>query len=58
MPHHRTYGRRPSRESAQLARAQALTAKALRPPPRLAGVDPCWGAVPRRLAGKGGERQQ
>lgn len=48
-----TYGPKPTRVSAQLARAQALTAPHLRPPPRAAGPDPCAGAVPRRL--KGGE---
>jgi hypothetical protein len=52
MPRTLPYGRKPSRASAQLAKAQALTARQVRPPPRLPGDDPCRGAVPRTKAGK------
>ena len=49
------YGNREPRTAGNTARAQAATAKALRPPPRAKGADPCRGAVPRRLAAKGGK---
>jgi hypothetical protein len=49
----RAYAPRPTRTPAQLARAQALMAPYLRPPPRALGPDPCNGALPRRLKGRG-----
>jgi len=56
MPARRnSYGPKAPRTPAQLARAQALTARWLRPPPLARGPDPCRGAVPRRLAAKGGK---
>jgi len=52
-----SYGPKAPRTPAQLARAQALTARWLRPPPLARGPDPCTGAKPRRLAKGGGPRQ-
>jgi len=58
MPARRnSYGPKAPRTPAQLARAQALTARWLRPPPLARGPDPCTGAKPRRLAKGGGPRQ-
>jgi len=54
MPARRTYGHREPRTAGNTARAQAATAKALRPPPRAKGADPCRGSLPRRLLAKGG----
>ena len=58
MPARRNaYGHREPRTAGNTARAQALTARWLRPPPLARGPDPCTGAKPRRLAKGGGPRQ-
>jgi len=53
MPKQIPYGTRTHHTQGQLARAQELTRRYYRPPPRVPGPDPAQGSVPRRLAAAG-----